>query len=30
MKIDYLEKFINLNVELCNDFKTFLRNNKCI
>ena len=22
MKTDYLEKFIDLNIELCNDFKT--------
>lgn len=27
MKQTILKKFINLNVELCNDFKTFLRNN---
>ena len=24
MKTDYLEKFIDLNVKLCNDFKTLL------
>lgn len=31
MKTNYLEKFINLNVELRNDFKTLLRNNNnCI
>ena len=28
METDYLENFIELNVELCNDFKTLLRNNK--
>lgn len=27
MKTDYFEKFINLNVKLCNDFKTLLHNN---
>lgn len=27
MKTNYLEKFIDLNVELRNDFKEFLRNN---
>lgn len=28
METNYLEKFIDLNVELCNEFKTLLRNNK--
>ena len=28
MKTNYLEKFIDLNVELRNEFKTLLRNNK--
>lgn len=28
MKANYLENFIDLNVELRNNFKTLLRNNK--
>lgn len=27
MEIYYLKKFIELNIELCNNFKTLLRNN---